>query len=119
MEKAMTRSTSAAPRVGHLNLTLARGPSVWDTKAAPVRPWRLAALAAGVALTGGGWPFRSPSRRALAGLGLLTLAVALGGDRLLAAARAHVALRSSEREQEDAIDRTIEASFPASDPAAH
>ena len=100
-----------------LNLTLARGPSVWDEPPSGHTDWRIYGVAAGAALAG-----FATRRRAehplLLGLGLGVILASLLGDRVsskIASACRQLVDRDASREI--AIDRALEDSFPASDPS--
>jgi hypothetical protein len=104
-----------------LNLTPARGPSVWDRPNNSIDPWQAAAVTAGLLLVGSGYPYRSRSRQIGAALGLLGLAIGLRSQRRRLPATVTSIKRWMVRDAktEAAVDRAIEASFPASDPPAH
>jgi hypothetical protein len=102
-----------------LNLTLKRGPSVWEEPKAAPSSWRLYGAIAAAVLAG--LAFGSRSNRAR----LLGLAVGLGGasllgDRLvstIAAAGEFLAACGGRKDQ--IVDRASEDSFPASDPTPY
>jgi hypothetical protein len=101
-----------------LNLTPARGPSVWERPEAIAEPWQAATLVGGAILAGCAWPFRSRTSRLLGGAGLLTMAVALTGKWDTVAVESLRQWLKAMRDGDDEVDRTIDASFPASDPAS-
>ena len=102
-----------------LNLTLTRGPSVWDEQPSGHSHWRIYGVAAGATLVG----FASRRRAQhplLLGLGFGVVIASLLGDRvsskLTAACRRLV---EEDASREIAIDRALEDSFPASDPSQY
>lgn len=99
-----------------LNLTPARGPSVWDKPRQSTDPWQVAAVATGVLLVTAGWPFRSRASQLAASAGLVGLALGLRGDRLPAALASLRHWFVVGKDADEQLDQTLEASFPASDP---
>jgi len=101
-----------------LNLTPARGPSVWDR---PLRqstaPWHGALRGASLVLLALGWPYRTPRRQAIAFIGLAGLLASFG--RPFPAKGTILRLLGRGRRQEIQVDSALEATFPASDPVAH
>jgi hypothetical protein len=100
-----------------LNLTLARGPSVWDEQPSGHTHWRIYGVAAGAALAG-----FATRRRAehpwLLGLGLGVILASLLGERISSkVASVYRQLVDRDASREIAIDRALEDSFPASDPS--
>jgi hypothetical protein len=103
-----------------LNLTPARGPSVWDKPQPTVDPWRVAAITTGLVLMGAGWPYRSRAGQVRTGLGLLALALGMRCEgRIPSAVVSMKQWMNQDRHVEAQVDRTLEESFPASDPPAH
>lgn len=98
-----------------MNLTLHRGPSVWDSPRAT--PLHLAAAVAGVVTTALAWRAAPPHRFWIAGLAAAGATAALlagrTGDRALAAVQARRRAHSH-----DALDSTLKDTFPASDAPA-
>jgi hypothetical protein len=103
-----------------LNLTPQRGPSVWGEPPHQTTSWPLAALGAGSLLTIGAWCTVAPKRFWIAGLGVGGLALALLNGPFAPAldeVRGRARVRRQARDA-DPLDRTLEESFPASDPPA-
>ncbi len=101
-----------------LNLTLKRGPSVWDDRpTSPAIDWRMGGVAAGTMLA-------MLALRPMAGRRwLLGLAVGLSATSLLARPFSSVIdagarrLQTGRRRKDQVlVDRASEDSFPASDP---
>ena len=101
-----------------MNLTLKRGPSVWDEPPNAPFNWRLAAATAGMLITGLGLVSRAPRSNWIVSLGLCSVALSLLGGRMSATVQASSrALRRTGRTAQDHdVDRALEDSFPASDP---
>jgi hypothetical protein len=108
-----------------LNLTPARGPSVWDRleRESTMNRYSLGAIAGGAALIASvlGRPSAGRARRTWAAtLGLACIAagfVSHSGSRRVTEALGRV-LRPRASEDDDAIDRALSDSFPASDAPA-
>ena len=82
-----------------LNLTPARGPSVWNKPPTIEEPWRAAAAAAGFFLLSAGWPYRSRTARMTGALGLIGLVLGMRCERRVPAAGGldeEMALRAGE-----------------------
>ena len=107
-----------------LNLTPHRGPSVWNEPEARARTMHFAAAAAGaaagVAITALAWRATPPRRFWIAGLGAASALGALVagtlGDRASTAVAGLTAKRRARTS--DSLDRTLKATFPASDAPA-
>jgi len=99
-----------------LNLTLKRGPSVWDNPPTPASNWRIYGIAAGAAL--GAFAARPRANRHW----LMGLALGVVGTSLLAG-RFRSAIEEGGRQvrvlrgvqKDHVVDRASEDSFPASD----
>jgi hypothetical protein len=104
-----------------MNLTLKRGPSVWDDRPSAAINWRVAAAAGGLVITAVALSSRSSRSNWLAGLGLCGVAASLLSGRWSSTLQAGSrALRIIGRTPPDhVVDRASEDSFPASDPTAH
>ena len=101
-----------------MNLTLKRGPSVWEPSRRGPSNWRLAAAAVGTIATALAWRSRASRRFWLAGFGLSGIAFGVLGGKLVRRAPTEApALHIVERTHDDAIDRASEDSFPASESA--
>jgi hypothetical protein len=103
-----------------MNLTLKRGPSVWDAQRGTPVNWRLAAATGGMLITAFGLSSRSSRSNWLVSLGLCGVALSICGGRMASTVQAGSrALRGAGRTAQDHdIDRASEDSFPASDPPA-
>jgi len=103
-----------------LNLTLKRGPSVWEEpKPAPSLSWRVYGAVAAAVLAGLALGSRS-NRSRLLGLAIGIGGASLLGDRLaptIAAASRCLADRAARKDR--IVDRASEDSFPASDPTPY
>src|SRR5690348_2009647 len=103
-----------APR----NLTVARGPSVWDRPSHEV-PWPLVALAAST-IFATAWFFAGPNRRtrsvAAFAAGLSAGLATPPGRRAVAGLWAE--LTTWRTRTDPTLDRAVEDTFPASDPVA-
>jgi hypothetical protein len=102
-----------------LNLTAARGPSVWNKPRTIEEPLRAAAAATGFLLLSAGFPYRSRTARMTGALGLIGLVLGMRCEQRVPAAV--VSMRkwlSGQEKVEATMDRTLEESFPASDPPA-
>lgn len=99
-----------------LNLTLKRGPSIWEDQA-PAADWRSYGMIAGAVLAGVALQPRA-NRAWLIGLALGVVGTSLLAGRFTetieAGARQLRVLRGAHRDQ--VVDRASEDSFPASDP---
>jgi hypothetical protein len=98
-----------------LNLTPERGPSVWHElhKEPAMSPGQYAAIAGGALLIASSVRRRSNRDAWIAALGMGCIAGALFYRRPLAA----ISLRLKQSRQSfDALDQTLDDSFPASDP---
>jgi hypothetical protein len=104
-----------------MNLTLKRGPSVWDDRPGAAVNWRVAAAAGGLVITAVALSSRSRHSNWVAGLGLCGVAASLLTGRWSSTFQAGCrALRVVGRTPPDrVVDRASEDSFPASDPTAH
>jgi hypothetical protein len=101
-----------------LNLTLKRGPSVWDDQpASPATKWRALGVAAGAVLASLALRPRA-NRRWLLGVGLGVAGACLLGDRF-ASTIAATMRRILPGIRNDVVDRASEDSFPASDPTPY
>lgn len=103
-----------------LNLTLKRGPSVWDTPQKQQSDWRVYGVAAGAALAIMAMRPRA-NRLWLMGLAFGTLGTSLFADRLastITAGARRLGVRRSAW-QDNVVDRGSEDSFPASDPTQY
>jgi len=98
-----------------LNLAPKKGPSVWAEPRRLPENWRLATIIGGAVLTGYAWSQRTNGQRWLAGVGVGTLVIGLLGDRV-SAALMELRCRLASSDDRDAIDETLEDTFPASDP---
>jgi hypothetical protein len=102
-----------------LNLTLKRGPSVWEAPKARPLSWRVYGAVAAAALAGLALSSRSNRTR------LLGLAVGVGGASLLADRLASTIAAAGEflaacgARKDLIVDRGSEDSFPASDPTPY
>jgi hypothetical protein len=104
-----------------LNLTVARGPSVW------AKPRRASAGLAAATITGAAvfigcaWALRSRTNRALAAAGLFAVALGLASDAASGLLNRLRGLGASALDDsgDDEVDRASKASFPASDPPSH
>jgi hypothetical protein len=109
--------TGSAPT----NLTPTRGPSVWD-RPAPRLQWKdidveqWLEIAAGVALAAAGLTRRTRGGALLAIAGGTLVARGLLGSRDVTALRAR--LQAARRTAANAVDSTLQETFPASDPPA-
>jgi hypothetical protein len=102
-----------------LNLTPARGPSVWNQPRAIDEPLRAAAAATGFLLLSAGFPYRSRAARITGALGLIGLVFGMRCDRRVPAAVVSMKKWLSRDDKVEAeVDRTLAESFPASDPPA-
>ena len=105
-----------------LNLTLKRGPSVWDDRTtSPAIDWRLRGVAAGTMLAMLARPPRG-NRRWLLGLALgLSITSLFAGPVRSAIENGLRRLRTGRSVVKDQalVDRASEDSFPASDPPQH
>ena len=100
-----------------LNLTLKRGPSIWDDRpVSPTKNWRAFGVAAGAVLASLALRPRA-NRRWLIGVGLGVAGAYLLGDRLASTLTA--GMRRIFPARNDAVDRASEDSFPASDPTPY
>ena len=100
-----------------LNLTLTRGPSVWDERRAWPSYWRVYGVAAGAALAA--FAMQPRAKRGW----MMGLAVGVAGTALLAGrwtaameTSAHQFRRLRGTQKDYVVDRASEDSFPASDP---
>jgi hypothetical protein len=103
-----------------LNLTLKRGPSVWDTPQKQRSDWRVYGLATGAALVSMAMRPRA-NRLWLMGLAFGILGTSLFADRLtstITAAARQLGVRRGAG-NDGAVDRGSEDSFPASDPTQY
>ena len=102
-----------------LNLTLKRGPSVWDEPTAGPLPWRVYGVVAGAMLAGLAMGSRS-NRSRLMGLALGVAGASLLADRLSSAiaSATHAWIHRGVR-KDHFVDRASEDSFPASDPTPY
>ncbi len=103
------------PEPPSLNLTPERGPSVWDELHKPpaMSAGQYAAIAGGALLIASSVRRRSSRDAWIAALGMSWIAGALFYRRPMAA----IGLRLKHRRQSfDALDQTLNDSFPASDP---
>ena len=103
-----------------LNLTLKRGPSVWDTPHKQRSDWRLYGVATGAALASVAMRPRA-NRVWLMGLAVGILGTSLFADPLTSAitacARRFGVWRGAGKDS--VVDRGSEDSFPASDPTQY
>ncbi len=103
-----------------LNLTLQRGPSVWDAR--PSRPagWRTYGVLAGAMLAGLAMRPRR-TRRWLMGLAFGVVVSSLAADRLFSTLAGRARRLRGDRDvgSESVVDRASEDSFPASDPTPY
>jgi hypothetical protein len=103
-----------------LNLTLKRGPSVWDERPTQRLDWRLYGVAAGAALATMAMGPRA-NRRWLMGLAVGIFGACVFADRLAstitARARRCGVLRGDGKDS--VVDSASEDSFPASDPTQY
>ena len=100
-----------------LNLTLKRGPSVWDTPQKQRSDWRVYGVATGAALASMAMRPRA-NRLWLMGLAFGVLGACLFADRLtstITAAARRLGVRRGAG-NDSVVDRGSEDSFPASDP---
>ena len=105
-----------------LNLTPARGPSVWERldRESTMDRYSLAAIASGAALMASVLGRRSVGRTWAAAFGAACMAagcVCHSGSRRLPEVLGRL-LRPGASEHDDAIDRALSDSFPASDAPA-
>jgi hypothetical protein len=101
-----------------LNLTLKRGPSVWDDRpVSPTKNWRAFGVAAGAVLASLALRPHA-NRRWLIGVGLGVAGACLLGDRFASTTSAGMR-RIFTGVRNDAVDRASEDSFPASDPTPY
>jgi hypothetical protein len=100
-----------------LNLTLSRGPSVWDDQRTRPANWRAYGVAAGAALASLAFSPRA-NRPWVIGVGLGVVGAFLLAGRFTSTVKAgrrqFDVLRRVRRDH--LVDRTSEDSFPASDP---
>lgn len=103
-----------------LNLTLKRGPSVWDDRPASPTHWRALGVAAGAVLTSLALRPRA-NRRWWIGVGLGVAGASLLADRFASTINASTRRFSIFRgiRNDVAVDRASEDSFPASDPTPY
>jgi hypothetical protein len=100
-----------------LNLTLKRGPSVWDDRPASSINWRALGVTAGAVLASLALRQRA-NRQWLVGVGLGVAGAYLLGDRCASALTAGMR-RIFPGVRKDLVDRGSEDSFPASDPTSY
>lgn len=104
-----------------LNLTLKRGPSVWDDQpASPATNWRALGVAAGAVLASLALRPRA-NRRWWIGVGLGVAGASLLADRVASTITGGTRRFSIFRgvRNDLAVDRASEDSFPASDPTPY
>jgi hypothetical protein len=103
-----------------LNLTLKRGPSVWDTPRKQRSDWRVYGVATGAALATMAMRPRA-NRWWLMGLAFGILGTCLFADRLTSTIRAGAGRLGVRRGawKDSVVDRGSEDSFPASDPTQY
>src|SRR5258707_14904940 len=100
-----------------LNLTLTRGPSVWDKR--PTTKWRAIGLATGAVVAGLAL-HRRANRRWLMGVGLGVAGACLLVNRLRSTGKTGTRQFNILRGfRDDLVDRASEDSFPASDPSSY
>ena len=103
-----------------LNLTLTRGPSVWDQPHQQRSDWRVYGVAAGAVLASVAMRPRA-NRWWLMGLALGIIGTSVFADRLtstITAAARQLGVRRGAG-NDSAVDRGSEDSFPASDPTQY
>jgi hypothetical protein len=102
-----------------LNLTLKRGPSVWDDRpVSPTKNWRALGVAAGAVLASLALRPRT-NRYWLIGVGLGVAGAYLVGDRFASTMTAGMRRIFPGGRDDLAVDRASEDSFPASDPTPY
>jgi hypothetical protein len=102
-----------------LNLTLKRGPSVWEKPKPGPSPWQVYGALGGALLVGLAIGSRS-NRSRLLGLALGIAGASLFADRLASTIGAGSQFLADRGARKDRIvDRASEDSFPASDPTPY
>ena len=101
-----------------LNLTLTRGPSVWDTQHTSPEYWRACGVTAGAALASLALRRRANWRWLLgAGLGVAALSLLAGRvASTMQIGRRRLDVLRGVRRNDQLVDEASEDSFPASDP---